>query len=517
MGLFNDKKAMRIIKTGSILILLYFILNNIGMIFGAFGKITKVCMPFIIGAALAYILNVPMRRVEQVIFKNRKRFSGEKWDKRRRALALTITLFLTILVFSLAAYLVIPQLIDTIAQLVRQIPTGIKNVTAWAEGLFAKYPDVYQTIEEWAANWQSILEKIMIFLKDRLSNILAGGISAVSGIVSGLLNFIIGFIFAIYILLQKEKLSDQCMKMLYTFLDKKHADWWMQVADRADVTFTGFVSGQCVEAIIIGIMFFIVMSIFRLPYTLLISITIAVLALIPIVGTIIGCLVGCVLILLVAPVKVLVFVVIFVVIQQIEGNFIYPFVVGNSVGLPGIWVLVSLTVGGSLFGVAGMVVFIPLVSVLYALLREYVHGKLMEKGLLTSDYKLKIPRRKKRYELSDDSDKGPDEAASDEMDNNVSDGENAHSSDVDEDDEDDDDSDDDDDDDSDDDGRENADGDNSDSDDDENEADDEKLNDMPTEELTSKNKKAEQQVKSGKNGSLVSGQGRKRNSSKRRK
>ena len=301
------------------------------------------------------------------------------------------------------------------------------------------------------------------------------------------------------------------MKMLYTFLDKKHADWWMQVADRADVTFTGFVSGQCVEAIIIGIMFFIVMSIFRLPYTLLISITIAVLALIPIVGTIIGCLVGCVLILLVAPVKVLVFVVLFVVIQQIEGNFIYPFVVGNSVGLPGIWVLVSLTVGGSLFGVAGMVVFIPLVSVLYALFREYVHGKLMEKGLLTSDYKLNIPRRKKWYELSDDSNKDTDEAAStDDMENNVSNGENSYSSadDVEEDDDNDADEDDSD---------EDDDSDDDEDDSNENDADDEKLNDMQTEELASKNKKAEQQIKSGKNGSLVSVQGRKRNSSRRRK
>ncbi|MBO6166289.1 MAG: AI-2E family transporter [Eubacterium sp.] len=395
MGLFKDKKAMRIVKAGSVLILLYFVLNNLGMLFGVLRKVIKVCMPFIIGAAMAYILNVPMRRVEQGFFRNREKYNGEKWDKRRRVIALTITLFLTILVFALVAYLVIPQLIDTIAQLVRQIPSGIKNVTKWAEGLFVKYPDIYEKIESWAADWQNILQKVMIFVRDKLSDILAGGINAVSGIVSGLLNFIIGFIFSIYILLQKEKLSDQCMKLLYTFLEKKHADWWMNVADRADKTFTGFVSGQCVEAIIIGIMFFIVMTIFRLPYTLLISITIAVLALIPIVGTIIGCLVGCILILLVAPVKVLVFVIIFIVIQQIEGNFIYPFVVGNSVGLPGIWVLVSLTVGGSLFGVAGMVVFIPLVSVLYALFREYVHDKLMEKGMLTADYKLKVVREKK--------------------------------------------------------------------------------------------------------------------------
>ena len=396
MKLLKDPKSKRILMTGSILILLYFVLNNFVLLFGIFKKVIKVCMPFIIGAAIAYVLNVPMRKVEQGFFRNREKYKGEKWDKRRRALALTCTLFLTILVISLVAYLVIPQLIDTIAQLVRQIPTGIKNVTAWAEGLFAKYPDVYATIESWAANWQTILENVMIFLKNQLSSILAGSINAVSGIVSGLLNFIIGFIFSIYILLQKEKLADQSKKLIYAFVERKSADWWMTVADRADKTFTGFVSGQCVEAVIIGLMFFIVMTIFRLPYTLLISITIAVLALIPIVGTIIGCMVGCVLILLVAPVKVIVFLIIFVVIQQIEGNFIYPFVVGNSVGLPGIWVLVSLTVGGSLFGVAGMIVFIPLVSVLYALLREFVHDRLMEKGLMTEDYKLIIPSRKNK-------------------------------------------------------------------------------------------------------------------------
>ena len=402
MGFFKDEKSKRIIKTGTVLLLIYFVLNNFGKIVNLLGNVVKVCLPFIIGAAMAYVLNVPMRKVEQGFFRNREKFKGEKWDGRRRALALTVTLFLTILVFALAAYLVIPQLIDTIAQLVRQIPSGIKNVTSWAEGLFEKYPDVYEKIEEWAADWQNILEKIMVFLRDKLSDILTGGINAVSGIVSGLLNFIIGFIFSIYILLQKEKLAEQTKKLLYTFIDEKQADWWMTVADRADKVFTGFVSGQCVEAIIIGMMFFIVMTIFRLPYTLLISITIAVLALIPIVGTIIGCIIGCILILLVAPVKVVVFLIIFVVVQQIEGNFIYPFVVGNSVGLPGIWVLVSLTVGGSLFGVPGMVVFIPLTSVLYALLREYVHDKLKEKGLLTDDYKLKLRKRNEEPEDTDD-------------------------------------------------------------------------------------------------------------------
>ncbi len=394
MKFLKDEKTRRILISGSILVILYFLLNNISEIWGFFNKFLKVMSPFIVGAAIAYILNVPIRRIERGLFKNPDKFSGPKWHGRRRALAILITISIAFLVIGCMLYMVIPQLADTIAQLIKQIPAGVQNVTKWAEETFAKYPVVTEKIDYWATNWQNILESITTFVKNYINQIIAGGISAVSGLVSGVLNFLIGFIFALYVLVQKEKLADQFKKIIYAFLEKKTADWMMLVGERADKTFTGFISGQCVEAIIIGILFFIVMTIFRIPYTLLISLLIGVTALVPIVGTIIGCVVGVILILLVNPVKVLVFLIIFVVIQQFEGNIIYPHVVGNSVGLSGIWVLVSLTVGGSLFGIMGMVVFIPLVSVIYAFLREYIYGILKEKGMVDADYKLLVGRKK---------------------------------------------------------------------------------------------------------------------------
>ena len=394
MKFLKDEKTRRILISGSILVILYFLLNNISEIWGFFNKFLKVMSPFIVGAAIAYILNVPIRRIERGLFKNPDKFSGPKWHGRRRALAILITISIAFLVIGCMLYMVIPQLADTIAQLIKQIPAGVHNVTKWAEETFAKYPVVTEKIDYWATNWQNILESITTFVKNYINQIIAGGISAVSGLVSGVLNFLIGFIFAIYVLVQKEKLADQFKKIIYAFLEKKTADWMMLVGERADKTFTGFISGQCVEAIIIGLLFFIVMTIFRIPYTLLISLLIGVTALVPIVGTVIGCVVGVILILLVNPVKVLVFLIIFVVIQQFEGNIIYPHVVGNSVGLSGIWVLVSLTVGGSLFGIMGMVVFIPLVSVIYAFLREYIYGILKEKGMVDADYKLLVGRKK---------------------------------------------------------------------------------------------------------------------------
>ncbi len=394
MKFLKDEKTRRIIVSGSILVVLYFLLNNLSDIYGVFTKLLHVMSPFIVGAAIAYILNVPMRKVERGLFKNPDKFSGPKWHGRRRALAIFITISIAFLVIGCVLYMVIPQLADTIAQLIKQIPAGVQNVTVWAENTFSKYPVITEKIDYWAANWQNILESITTFVKNYINQIIAGGISAVSGLVSGVVNFLIAFIFSLYILVQKEKLGDQFKKIIYAVFEKKTADWMMVVGERADKTFTGFISGQCVEAIIIGLLFFIVMTIFRIPYTLLISLLIGVTALVPIVGTIIGCVVGVILILLVNPMKVLVFLIIFVVIQQFEGNIIYPHVVGNSVGLSGIWVLVSLTVGGSLFGIMGMVVFIPLVSVLYAFLREYIYGILKEKGMVDKDYKLTVGRKK---------------------------------------------------------------------------------------------------------------------------
>jgi len=205
---------------------------------------------------------------------------------------------------------------------------------------------------------------------------------AAKNIISGVSTFFIAFVFSCYILMQKERLSVQVRKLMYAFIPEDWTNIFIALGSLTYKTFSSFLTGQCVEAVILGMMFFIVMSIFNFPYAMLVSVLIAFTALIPVFGAFIGCAVGTLLILLVNPMKGLIFVVVFLVLQQIEGNFIYPHVVGNSVGLPSMWVLAAVSVGGSLFGVVGMLVFIPIVSVIYTILRGIVNRRLKEKKIM---------------------------------------------------------------------------------------------------------------------------------------
>ena len=381
MKYFKDENVRKKIFTGIILISFFFVLYNIQYIWTAAGKLVGIILPFIIGAAIAFVLNVPMRNIEKLFFRNKEKFSGDGWAAVRRILALICTLLLTIIVISLLLYMIIPQLADTISQLVKQIPGGIKQVTKWANEKFRNEPIIQQTIQDIADDWQNILEKVFALLKNSINSVLEGGINAVTGIVSGVFNFIVGFIFALYILIQKEKLGTQARMIVYAFFEEDKAKEIFEVAALSAKTFANFISGQCTEAVILASMFCISMTVMGLPYALLIGLLIGATSLVPIVGSFIGCFIGALLIVMISPVKALIFIILFLVIQQIEGNLIYPKVVGDSVGLPGIWVLVSVTLGGSLFGVTGMIVFIPLVSVAYSLFRRYVYSRLEEKNM----------------------------------------------------------------------------------------------------------------------------------------
>ncbi len=385
MGFFKDDRVKKNIFIGFVLILIYFIFNNISFIYAGFLKVINISIPFIIGGAIAFILNVPMKKLETYFFKKKNQDPESGWGKLRRALSLIITILLTLVVIVLLLYMVIPQLVITISQLIRQIPTGVNQITVWADDKFDRYPIIMDIVDGAAMNWQSIVENIASVLKDYFSQLVEGGVSAVAGILSGITNLIIGLVFAIYILIQKEHLYKQLIKLLYSFFSKETADKLMDLGSITSGTFARFVSGQCVEAVILGLMFFITMTIIRLPYAILVSLLISVTALIPIVGAFIGCGIGFLLILIENPVKAVIFLAVFLVLQQLEGNLIYPKVVGSSVGLPGIWVLVSVTIGGSLFGVTGMIVFIPLASVTYALVRHYVYTELNKKKITEDD------------------------------------------------------------------------------------------------------------------------------------
>ena len=225
------------------------------------------------------------------------------------------------------------------------------------------------------------------FLRNGAGSVLNTTFAAAKSIVSGLTTFFISAVFACYILLQKKKLTVQIQKVLYAFLPEKKVSTVLDICSLTYRTFSNFLTGQCMEAVILGTMFFISMSILRMPYALLIGVLIAFTALIPIFGAFIGCVIGTFLILMVNPMQAIGFIVLFLVLQQVEGNLIYPHVVGGSVGLPSMWVLVAVSLGGSLMGLVGMLIFIPMVSVIYTLFRGYVYERLRKKNITVFEKK----------------------------------------------------------------------------------------------------------------------------------
>ena len=334
------------------------------------GWILNLIWPFILGFCIAFILNVPMRNIERHLIMFRE-------DSRlRRPVSLVVTILLVSGVLFLVTFVVTPQLLKTFMALQSSVPLFFAGVQDEMERLFASIPQITDYVNQIEVDWQQIFQDMVEFLKTGAGSMLNSTFSAAVSIVSGVSSFLIGFIFAIYILLQKETLGRQMKKLLSAFLPEPVTARIVEIASLTERTFSNFLTGQCVEAVILGTMFFVVLTLGRLPYALLIGVLIAFTALIPIFGAFIGLGVGVFLMLMVEPMDALIFTIIFFVLQQIEGNLIYPYVVGNSVGLPSIWVLVAVTLGGSMMGIVGMLIFIPLCSVLYALLRDEVNGRL---------------------------------------------------------------------------------------------------------------------------------------------
>lgn len=356
-------------------ILLYCGLEHFDVIVSAVRFVVRIVTPFILGGIIAFIFNVPMKRIEKHLFRK-----NEKLAKFRRPAAYLLTLLCVIGVIVLAMFVVIPELGRTISTLIAQIPVALDAVSKWLSKLPEQYPFLEPAMEEINIDWSSVSSSIVSFLQDILSGLLSSGVGLFSGIVSGVATFVIAFTFSIYVLFQKERLGRQLRQVMRALLPEKVTKWILEVTALSNQTFSSFLSGQCVEAIILGTLFVITMTIFRMPYAMLTGIIIAITALIPIFGAFIGCVVGMLLIVMVNPIQAIWFLILFLVLQQLEGNLIYPHVVGNSVGLPSIWVLVAVTVGGNMFGIAGILFFIPLCSVIYALFRRFIRKRLKSKS-----------------------------------------------------------------------------------------------------------------------------------------
>jgi predicted PurR-regulated permease PerM len=339
---------------------------------GFFGNIVSIASPFILGLCIAFILNVPMRVIEKKLFKIKN-------TKLRRLVSLLMTVIIVLSVFMIVMFILIPELVQTIQTLIDRLPGFVNSVTALGKQISSGLPNIGTWLSSLDLNWDSIGKTVFNFLRNGATNILNSTVSIASLIFGGIYNFLIGIVFAIYILFQKENVARQLKKLIYAYLPEKRADRMVSIFAIVNKTFSKFITGQCTEAIILGLMFLVFMNIFQFPYALVISVLISCTALIPMFGAFIACFIGAFLILVTDPIQAVWFIVMFLVLQQIEGNVIYPRVVGNSLGLPGLWVLVAVLVGGSTMGVTGMLISVPLCSVLYVLLKESVGKRLAEK------------------------------------------------------------------------------------------------------------------------------------------
>lgn len=335
----------------------------------ALSFLTGILKPFILGGALAFILNLPLSFLEKKVFRNLKG-RGEKF---KRPLSIFLSLVFVLLLILILLLTVVPEVISAFESIISSIPSLVTRVESWSNDVLTPVlknnPELLKSLE---TNWDSLLSKSLSFLKDGLSAFLSSTLEAANSLISSITSFVVALIFAIYVLGDKERLERQFRSLLKAYTSKETEEYVLHVFSVLHRSFSSFISGQCLEAVILGSIFILVLSILRFPYSVMIGVVVMFSALLPIVGAFIACIFGAFIILLSSPVKALYFVVIFLIIQQLENNLIYPRVVGSSVGLPALWVFFAVTLGGALFGVLGMLFFIPVFSAVFVLLKEDV-------------------------------------------------------------------------------------------------------------------------------------------------
>lgn len=343
-------------------------------------NIWGILFPFVFGGAIAFVINVPMSFLEKKIF-GKTKDENKVGKKLARPISLLLTIILAVGVIALVMFGVIPQLTRTMGSLMISIANFVPQMQNWIRDFSHNNQEIMKLVNQVQFNQDQAIKWGISILGSGAGNMMNTTMSAVGSIVSGFATFFIAFSFACYILFQKEKLHVQIRKVFFAFISKQKAEVFLKICSLTYQTFANFLTGQCVEAVILGSMFVVTLSILKMPYALLIGTLIAFTALIPIFGAFIGCAVGCFLIFMISPKQAILFIIVFLILQQIEGNLIYPHVVGGSVGLPSIWVLAAVTIGGNLMGIVGMLIFIPLVSVLYTIFREFVYLCLKEKNI----------------------------------------------------------------------------------------------------------------------------------------
>lgn len=353
----------------------YMALQNWDAVVGLAAKGWSVLSPFVTGLCIAFVLAQPMNFMERRLFKKLNEKGSKVWTKLRRPVCLMLTLLLMAGLAAAVVLLVAPQVKDSALLLVEQLPTAMETAKTEVTALADKYGLTLDTLNSLDIDWQTMNRKALDFIKEGGGKWLGGAVSAASGFFGRVMNGVMGFIFAIYILAIKEQLAAQTRRAMFALMKKERVERILGVAKLVNSIFSNFIVGQCTEGLILGTLVYIGMEILAMPYAAMVGTLMACTSLIPIFGAFIGTAVGALMICIVSPMKALWFVIFILVLQQIEGNLIYPKVVGRSIGLPGIWVLAAVTLGGSLFGAGAMLISVPICSVLYSLFRDFVRRR----------------------------------------------------------------------------------------------------------------------------------------------
>ncbi|MBO5142386.1 MAG: AI-2E family transporter [Clostridia bacterium] len=397
----NMKKIMLIVAFG---IVLYIALQNFSVVSESIKNFMGILTPFILGACIAFVVNIPMKFIEKIFLNKSKNkvtlhrkigkdnekkslesnatiIDKKQFNKGKRFISIFLSLFIVIFVLVLLLSLLIPELANVIKNCIQYLSGLPAELKPYIDEMSGNYPEFGEELSKLQIDFSNILNTTVEFLKNAGTGLVDLIGRAISSTVSSIANFVVGIIFTFYLLMSKEKIGRNFKRIVLAFLSEKHARKVLEITDMSKDAFTKFITGQLKEAVILGILCYIGMLILQLPYSLTISLLTTVTALIPIFGAFIGAAVGVILLLAVSPIKAIIFLIFIIVLQQIETNLIYPKVVGESVGLPGVIVIVAITVGGSIGGVIGMLVALPLASIIYTLIRASVAKRLKEKNI----------------------------------------------------------------------------------------------------------------------------------------
>ncbi|MFR4158454.1 MAG: AI-2E family transporter [Bacilli bacterium] len=373
----KDKTRKDIIIIISYIALVIFALVNFSKIIAFLGKVISIFSPFLLGIILAFVLNVLNNFIEKKIFGKIK--PSKIWNKIKRPLCITLSLILVFLTIFFVMNLLIPQLKNSASLFTDTLPAYKEDII----GILNKFDIDESTVNKVGEYLDNFGKVITDYIKGNSKDVITVTTEVATSVINIISKGIITLVFAIYMIAQKETLSRQINKIMRAYLKPKTINKINTIGTLANKTFSNFVTGQCLEALIFGSLVFVGMLIFRFPYASTIGVLLGFTALIPIFGAFIGTAIGFILIMMVSPIKAILFVVFIIVLQQIEGNLIYPRVVGKSIGLPGMWVLLSVTVGGSIGGILGMLIATPLCSLLYALFTKMVNDRLKSNKIVT--------------------------------------------------------------------------------------------------------------------------------------